>query len=53
MQYELIREYPSGNNYSPLEIVLMNRGIKFEDIPHYMNLTEEDNLPTSLLDNLD
>ena len=51
MQYELIN--PINPNYSPLEQVLVNRGIQYEDIPHYLNLGEEDELSPSLLANID
>lgn len=51
MQYELIKKYPP-NVYSPLEIVLMNRGIAQKDIFHYLHLTKSDNLSPHLLNNL-
>ena len=44
MKYKLIKEYADEQlkKYSALEIILMNRGIKLEDIPHYCNTTDED-----------
>ena len=44
MKYKLIKEYADEQlkKYSALEIILMNRGIKLEDIPHYINTTDED-----------
>lgn len=40
MRYQLIN--PVNANYSALEQVLTNRGIKYEDIPHYVNTTDDD-----------
>lgn len=40
MRYQLIN--PVNPNYSALEQVLTNRGIKYEDIPHYVNTTDND-----------
>lgn len=40
MKYQLIN--PINPNYSALEQVLTNRGIKYEDILHYVNTTDED-----------
>lgn len=40
MKYQLIN--PVNPNYSALEQVLTNRGIKYEDIPHYVNTTDDD-----------
>lgn len=51
MDYQLIK--PIQENYSAIEQVLTNRGIKFEDIAHYLNVTEEDNLSPLLLDNVE
>ena len=51
MEYQLIA--PINESYSVLEQVLTNRGVKLEDIPHYLNTTEEDNLSTSLIANID
>lgn len=51
MDYQLIK--PIQANYSAIEQVLTNRGIKFEDIAHYLNVTEEDNLSPLLLDNIE
>lgn len=51
MDYQLIK--PIQENYSAIEQVLTNRGIKFEDIAHYLNVTEEDNLSPLLLENIE
>lgn len=40
MKYQLIN--PINPNYSALEQVLTNRGIKYENILHYVNTTDED-----------
>lgn len=40
MKYKLIKEV--NKNYTALEQVLTNRGIKREDIPHYINTTDDD-----------
>lgn len=40
MKYQLIN--PINLNYSALEQVLTNRGIKYENILHYVNTTDED-----------
>lgn len=49
MNYELIA--PRTCN-SSIEQVLVNRGIKKEDIPHYLNTTDDDLLNPLLLDNI-
>lgn len=48
MEYQLINE----QNYDILTQILTNRGIKFEDIHHYLNTTDDDILNPLLLDNL-
>lgn len=48
MEYQLINE----QNYDILTQILTNRGIKFEDINHYLNTTDNDILNPLLLDNL-
>lgn len=40
MKYKLINSI--NPKYSALEQVLVNRGIEYEDIPHYINTTDED-----------
>ena len=40
MEYQLIS--PIEESYSVVERILINRGIKYEDIPHYLNLIESD-----------
>ena len=51
MEYTLIN--PINPEYSALEQVLTNRGIAYENIEHYLNLSEKDNLPCSLLKNIE
>ncbi len=51
MKYTLIN--PMDSNLSPIEQILVNRGIKREDIPHYLSPTEKDNLSCLLLNNID
>ena len=48
MEYQLINE----QNYDILTQILINRGIKLEDIHHYLNTTDDDILDPQLLDNL-
>lgn len=48
MEYQLINE----QNYDTLTQILINRGIKFENIHHYLNTTDDDILDPLLLDNL-
>lgn len=50
MKYKLVK--PINSSYSALEQVLTNRGILYEDIEHYLNVSEEDDLPSILLDNI-
>ena len=40
MKYKLIK--PINPKYTALEQVLVNRGIKYEDIAHYINTTDDD-----------
>ena len=40
MKYKLINEI--NNDYDVIEQILTNRGIKFSDIGHYLNTTDED-----------
>lgn len=51
MDYKLIAA--PDPKLSAVEQVLVNRGIAYDEIYHYLNTTEADNLPFSLLDNLD
>lgn len=51
IQYELIN--PINEEYSAIEQVLTNRGFQRQDIQHYLNVTEDDNLSSSLLANID
>ncbi len=47
MDYQL--RAPHIPQYSSVEQVLVNRGIKFEDIPHYLNTTDTDILNPNLI----
>ena len=49
MKYELIAPRTCS---SSIEQVLVNRGIKLEEIPHYLNTTDNDLLNPLLLDNI-
>jgi single-stranded-DNA-specific exonuclease len=51
IEYELIN--PINENYSALEQVLTNRGMAYEDIPHYLNVTNSDNLSPLKLKNIE
>lgn len=51
MEYQLIA--PINEQLSVVEQVLNNRGIKLSDIDHYLNVTEEDNLNPTLLNNIE
>lgn len=47
MKYKLIK--PINQNYSPIEQILTNRGIPFNEISHYINTTDNDiNSPEAL-----
>lgn len=53
MEYQLIEpkiKYPK--ELSAIEQVLTNRGIKLEDIEHYLNTTDQDILNPSQIDNI-
>ncbi len=50
MRYELIAPMVPG--LSPVEQVLLNRGIKKEDMKHYINTTEDDILDPLLANNM-
>ena len=50
MEYQLIA--PRDPFYSPIEQVLVNRGIKLDDIHHYLNTTDEDILPAAAITNI-
>ena len=47
MKYQLIK--PINNNYSPIEQILTNRGIPFNEIQHYLNTTDKDINPPEAL----
>ena len=51
MKYELINQ--PDEKYNAKQQLLINRGIKEEDLVHYMNLTDDDiNLPEMLGEDL-
>ena len=51
MNYQLIAERIPGA--SPIEQVLLNRGIQAQDIQHYLNTTDEDILDPSSIDRIE
>ena len=51
MNIQLINENNQG--LSAIEAVLVNRGIKKEDIPHFLNTSDEDILNPLLLKNME
>ena len=51
LEYQLIA--PINSQYSAIEQILTNRGIKLENIPRYLNITEQEIFPTTLIDNID
>ena len=50
MKYKLINTPDESN--SAIEQVFINRGIKKEDVPHYLNTTDADILDPLMLDNM-
>ena len=50
MEYRLIAERQQGITF--LEQILLNRGIKKEDISHFLNVDEKDNLNPLLLEHM-
>ena len=50
MKYKLIAE--PNKNYSPMQQILVNRGIAPQDIEGYIKSTDADILPNELLDNI-
>ena len=52
MEYELIKSDYENMSLSAVEKVLTNRGIKRQDIYHYLNTTDQDILNPLLLDNM-
>lgn len=51
LNYELINQ--TNPELSVLEQVLINRGIQYDDIEHYLNVTEQDNFNPRLLNNIE
>ena len=51
MKYKLIAE--PNKNYSPMQQILVNRGIAPQDIEGYIKSTDADILPNELLDNIE
>lgn len=51
MKYELIK--PINPSYTAIQQILTNRGIALEDIDHYLNVSEQDNLSPLLLNNIE
>ena len=48
MKYQLIK--PINQNYSPVEQILTNRGIPFNEIQHYLHTTDSDINPPETLE---
>ena len=51
MEYQLIKK--NSQNYDVVEQVLINRGLKQEDIYHYLNTTEDDLYDPTLIANIE
>lgn len=51
MEYQLIKK--NSQNYEVVEQVLINRGLKQEDIYHYLNTTEDDLYDPTLIANIE
>lgn len=51
MKYKLIAE--PNKNYSPMQQILVNRGIASQDIEGYLKSTDEVIIPNDLLDNIE
>ena len=49
MNYKLIND----TQKTPLETIMNNRGIKTEDIQHFLNPTQSDVYPNKLLNNME
>ena len=52
MEYKLINSSPTAN-VSPIEQVLITRGIKLEDIFDYLNTTDDAILDYNTIDNIE
>ena len=52
MGYQLIPPRLPQTNLTAVERVLTNRGIALEDIPHYLNTTDDDILDPNLIDRM-
>ena len=50
MEYQLIS--PINKDYSVVEQILVNRGIRYADIPHYLNLSDRDVYSPDGIDNI-
>lgn len=50
MKYKLISEV--NENYSPMQQILINRGVEARDIEHYLKTTDNDIIDPTLLDNI-
>lgn len=51
MDYQL--KAPRIPQYSAVEQVLTNRGIKLQDIPHYLNTTDDDIIEPATIDRIE
>ena len=53
MEYQLIEPRIPQEGLSAVERVLTNRGIKLENIKHYLNTTDKDILSPTLISRID
>ena len=51
MEYQLLA--PLNEGYSVIEQVLTNRGVRLDDIYHYLNTTDEDSYPPEYVANIE
>ena len=51
LEYQLLA--PLNEGYSVIEQVLTNRGVRLDDIYHYLNTTDEDSYPPEYVANIE
>ena len=52
MNYNLITPVNPNLNLSAIQRILTNRGLKLEDIPHYLHTTNDDIINPAFIDNI-
>lgn len=52
MNYNLITPVNPSLNLTAIQRILTNRGLKLEDIPHYLHTTDEDIINPTFIDNI-